>query len=101
MIAISVDDVLDHLGIDYADDMVTRKIKRLIPTADKFLKSSLGKDYPIDDPRAQELALIVIADMYDNRGLSGSDKVSGNTRRLVDDFSLQIRLELKGGVSNE
>lgn len=90
------DEVLDYLGIDYADDMVIKNINRAIKTADAYLKGSIGANYPIEDPRAKELALIVVSDLYDNRGLTS---VSSNTRRLVDDFSLQLKLEL-GGASN-
>jgi len=93
---VTVDEVLNYLGIDYADDMVTNNINRAINTADAYLKGSIGNNYPLDDPRAKELALIIIADLYDNRTMTS---VSNNTRRLVDDLSLQLRLEL-GGVSN-
>lgn len=95
---VSVDEVKDNLGIDYADEMVERNINRAIKTADAYLKGSIGENYPTDDPRAKELALIIISDLYDNRGLNST--VSGNTRRLVDDLSLQLRLELRRG-SNE
>lgn len=87
-------EVLDYLGIDYADEMITRNIARMIMVTDSYLQGSLGKDYPTDDPRVNELALIVISDLYDNRGMS--EKVSGNVRRLVDDFSLQLRLSMRG-----
>jgi len=90
----TVQDVLDYLGYDYADDMIKRNIERSIKVADSYLKGSIGKNYPLDDPRAKELALIVISDLYDNRGIT--EKVSGNVRRLVDDFSLQLRLESRG-----
>lgn len=93
---VTVDEVLEYLGIDYADNMVTNNINRAIKTADAYLKGSIGNDYPLDDPRAKELALIIVADLYDNRTMT---TVSNNTRRLVDDLSLQLRLEL-GGVSN-
>ena len=92
---VSVDEVLAYLGIDYADDMVNSNIARLINTADAFLRGSIGDDYPIADPRSKELALIIISDLYDNRGMSST--VSGNTRRLVEDLSLQLRLELRRG----
>lgn len=92
---VSVDEVLAYLGIDYADDMVNANISRAIKTADAYLKGSIGSDYPIEDPRSKELALLVVSDLYDNRGLSST--VSGNTRRLVDDLSLQLRLELRRG----
>lgn len=92
---VTVDDVKAYLGIDYADDMVNANIERAINTADAYLKGSIGSNYPVDDPRAKELALIIISDLYDNRGLQST--ISGNTRRLVDDLSLQLRLELRRG----
>jgi hypothetical protein len=95
---VSVDEVLAHLGIDYADDMVNKNIERAIKTADAYLKGSIGDKYPVNDPRSKELALIIISDLYDNRGLQST--ISGNTRRLVDDLSLQLRLELRR-ASNE
>ena len=95
---VSVDEALAYLGIDYADDMVNKNIERVIKTADAFLKGSIGDDYPVADPRSKELALIIISDLYDKRGVN--ETVSGNVRRLVDDLSLQLRLELRRG-SNE
>lgn len=92
---VTVDDVKAYLGIDYVDDMVNANIERAINTANAYLKGSIGNDYPTDDPRAKELALIIISDLYDNRGLQST--ISGNTRRLVDDLSLQLRLELRRG----
>lgn len=92
---VTVDEALAYLGIDYADNMVRSNIERTIKTADAFLKGSVGEDYPVDDPRSKELALIIISDLYDKRGMDST--VSGNTRRLVDDLSLQLRLELRRG----
>lgn len=96
---VSVEDVLAELGIDYADDMVTKNINRAIKTADAYLKGSIGENYPVEDPRAKELALIIISDLYDNKGLK--DTVSGNTRRLVEDMSLQLRLELRRATNEK
>lgn len=90
---VSVDEVLAYLGIDYSDDMVTKNIERTIKTADAYLKGSIGENYPVEDPKAKELALIIISDLYDKRGVN--ETVSGNVRRLVDDLSLQLRLELR------
>lgn len=92
---VTIEEVKAYLGIDYADDMVNDNIERAINTANAYLKGSIGNDYPTDDPRAKELALIIISDLYDNRGLQST--ISGNTRRLVDDLSLQLRLELRRG----
>lgn len=88
----TVDEVLAYLGIDYADEMVNKNIERSIATADAYLKGSIGVNYPVNDPRVKELALIFISDLYDNRGMI--EKVAGNVRRLVDDMSLQLRLEM-------
>lgn len=93
----TIEDVKAYLGIDYADEMVNKNIERCILTADAYLKGSIGKDYPVDDPRVKELALIFISDLYDNRGMI--EKVAGNVRRLVDDMSLQLRLELRSSKS--
>ena len=95
---VNVEEVLAYLGIDYSDDMVKTNIERAIKTADAYLKGSIGENYPAQDPRSKELALLLVADLYDNRGLTST--VSGNTRRLVEDLSLQLRLELRRG-SNE
>ena len=92
---VTVNEALAYLGIDYADDMVRSNIERAIKTADAFLKGSVGKDYPVDDPRSKELALIIVSDLYEKRGMDST--VSGNTRRLVEDLSLQLRLELRRG----
>ena len=90
---VEASEVAAYLGIDELDDVITTNIYRLINTADAYLKGSIGENYPVEDPRAKELALIIISDLYDNRGLVST--VSGNTRKLVDDLSLQLRLELR------
>jgi hypothetical protein len=99
---VTVEEVLDYLGIDYSDDMTKNNISRSIKSADLYLRGSIGEDYPVEDPRAKELALIVVADLYDNRGLQaqGGGNVSSNVRRLVEDFSLQLRLELRRRADN-
>lgn len=89
----TLEEVLAYLGIDYADDMTNKNVERTIKTADAYLKGAVGEQYPTEDPRAKELALIFIADLYENRCMI--EKVSGNVRRLVDDFMLQLRLELR------
>lgn len=93
---VTVEDVKAYLGIDYADDMVNANITRAINTADAYLKGSIGNNYPTEDPRVKELALIIVDDLYSNRG-SQSTNISGNCKRLVDDMSLQLRLELRRG----
>lgn len=93
MAVVTIDEVKNYLGIDYSDTMVDANINRLINTADAYLKGSIGQDYPVQDPRSKELALIIIGDLYDNRMVS--QQITMKTRKLVDDMSLQLRLEMR------
>lgn len=93
MLKLTIEEVTDYLGIDYIDDRIEKRLKHLINVAHLNLVGSLGENYPENDERVKEIALIVISDLYDNHDLS--DNVSSNIRRLVVDFSLQIKLELK------
>jgi hypothetical protein len=86
-------DVYDYLGIDYADDMVAANVSRAVSAANAYLEGAVGYDYPTDDPRAKELILILVADLYNNRG--STEKSSTNIRRFVTDSLLQLRLELR------
>lgn len=88
---LTIQEVKDYLGIDYTDEAVDRNLERLIKTADAYLKSAIG-NYPADDPKAKELSLIVVSDLYDNRGLN--EKVSPTIRKLVQDFILQLQIEV-------
>ena len=93
---ITVDDVLDYLGIDYADDVVTRNITRAISTADGELRESVGENYPVDHPLTKELALIYASSAYDNRG---DISLTGNDRKLSADLASKVRLYMRR-VSN-
>lgn len=87
-------ELLDYLGIDYGDDrMVQSNVRSAIVLADAYLKGAVGEDYPPDDPRAKELAKIVAADIYNNRGMT--EKIAYTIRKLVRDFELQLRMELR------
>lgn len=92
----TIDEALQYLGIDYADDMVTANVTRALATAEKVLRGAVGADvetYLPNDPRVAELVLIYLDDLYSDRGVSA--KVTGATRRLVADMELQLRLELR------
>jgi uncharacterized phage protein (predicted DNA packaging) len=88
---LTLQEVKDYLRVDFNEDDAL--ISSLMTAADEYLKSSVGVEYDNTSERAKTLSLIVISDLYDNRGLS--DKASANVRRLVEDFSLQLRLELR------
>lgn len=92
---IDVSDVLNYLGIDYADEMVNKNVERCINTAGAYLKGAIGEDLPVEDPRVVELALIITSDFYENRGLLASGTPANNTRKLVHDLEWQLKLELR------
>lgn len=85
--------VKDYLAIDYEDAATDRNLLRLIGVAEKYLVGALGEQFPREDNRVHEVALIIIGDLFDNHSLN--DRVSGNTRKLVDDMLLQLRLEMR------
>lgn len=97
MSALSVQDVKDYLGIDFADDATDRLVTAMVSTVDGYMRGALGASYPADDERVKMVAKIIISDLYDNRDLF--DKVSGKTtlatRRLVDSMLQQVRLEMR------
>jgi len=91
---VTIQEAFDRLGIDYVDDVVTSNVKRAIRLADSYLKSAVGKDYPADDPKAKELALMLVDDVYNNRGMLSAGATNHNVRRLFDELAMQLRLEL-------
>lgn len=98
MAKLSLQDVKDYLCIDFTDEATDRILTNLMSVADAYLKSSVGDNYPTEDHKAKQIALLLISDLYDNRGMN--EQVSSNMRKIIDDFSLQLRLELSRGVYN-
>lgn len=89
MMIVTLEEAKAYLRVDFNDD--DSLINSLIDTADEYLKAAISETYNTTSGRAKMLALIVVGDLYDNREMS--EKVSGNVRRLVQNFALQLRLE--------
>ena len=92
---LTLTEVKQFLRVDFEDDDVL--IGSLMNVADEYMKSSVGANYDDTSERAKVLLCIVISDLYDNRSMN-EVTVGGirpNVRRLVNDFSLQMRLELR------
>lgn len=87
---LTVDALKDYLGIDYTDTMTDNNLSACVSAANAYITGAIGNGMDTD-PRALELAKIVAADLYDNRG--NSTKVSNNVQKLVQDFSEQLRME--------
>ena len=92
----TVEDALVYLGIDYPDDVIRTNVTRALATAVSTLHGAVDEDVETlmpDDPRAKELVLIYLDDLYSQRGISA--KVTGTTRRMVADMVLQLQMELR------
>lgn len=93
---IELQDVYDYLGIDYADDMVTRRVTALISLADGYLISAVGRDYmsklsPDQMDKVRELSLMLIADLYSMRGHSVKEESAA--RRLFQNMLLHMQID--------
>lgn len=91
----TIEEALQYLGIDYADDLVTANVTRALEDAKAYLQSAVGADIfellP-DDPKARRLVLTYLQDLYDERGTSAK---AGNAKReMVHSMEWQLRLEL-------
>lgn len=92
---LTMESLRDHLGIDYEDPSTARILSRLLSVADSYMIGALGTDYPAEDERVIQAQLMICDDFFSSRGVS--DKVSGATRRLLDNLLLQVRLEMREG----
>lgn len=100
MATLTIEDMKAYSGIDYADNVVEQNLSRALYAAINLVKGGIGSDVfdllPGDE-RLDELVLIYADDLYNGRGTLNSDsaKVSGATRRLVNDLEQQLKLEYR------
>ena len=92
---LTMETLRDHLGIDYEDPSTSRILSRLLSLADRYMIGALGTGYPAEDERVIQAQLMICDDLFSSRGVS--DKVSGATRKLLDNLLLQVRLEMREG----
>lgn len=92
---LTIEEALAHLGIDYADETVTRNVASALKDAESYLQSAVGADIfellPHDD-KAERLVKCYLSDLYDERGTSAK---AGNAKReMIHSMELQLKLEL-------
>lgn len=99
MAVITIEEALQHLGIDYADDMITCNVTTAVNAAELTLKGAVGEDVEKllpGDARAKTLALLYMEDYYNERSLSEySGKQASAQRRQVQLLEWQLKLELR------
>lgn len=86
---LTVDEVKEELGIYFDDPATNKRLKRYISLADKYLKGAINDNYPGDDERAIELALLFIEDLYDRK--SYTVKETKNLEKLKDSLIKQLK----------
>lgn len=88
---ITLSQVKEELGIDYTDKSIDARLTRYISVADSWLKGAIGDNYPSDDERAIQLALLIIEDLFDRN--ANTVKENSVINKLKQDFILQLQLE--------
>ncbi|MCR5815958.1 MAG: head-tail connector protein [Ruminococcus sp.] len=91
---ITFEEAQAYLRIDLPDEKDRAMLQLAIDASDRWMISAVGPCYDDTDPKAKELQLMVIADLYDNRTTTELNQY--NVRRLFYDLALQLRLELRG-----
>lgn len=92
----TIDEIMQYLGIDYADEAVIANVTSALTDAQSYLQSAVGADVfellP-EDPKVSRLVKIYAKEMYDERGTT-SAKASNAKRDMVHSLEWQVRLEL-------
>lgn len=93
--ALTVDELLLHMGIDERDAQIIANATSALDDAEAYLRSAIGDDVfellP-DDPKVTRLWKVYAQDMYDER--STSAKVGSAKREMVHSMEWQLRMEL-------
>lgn len=94
---VSLQEVCDYMGflIDEVkqDKVIKRNLERLIKVADTYLKGAVSQNYPKEDERAKQIALLVISDLYEYREMD-TKNISSTTKKILYDIEWQLKLEL-------
>jgi uncharacterized phage protein (predicted DNA packaging) len=86
---VSLEEAKQHMRIDIDDD--DPYIQMLINAAEQFITDATGKTFDSDNALAKTACLLIIADLYDNRGLT-SDGIRDKTRDIVTLILTQLAL---------
>ena len=93
---LTINEALDHLGIDYADEKVTRNVGSALKDAQRYLQGTVGADVfdllP-DDERVERLVKVYLAEIYDEPSTT-SAKANNAKRDMVFSMELQLKMEL-------
>ena len=93
----TLEEALEHLGIDYADDAVSQNVQRALSAAVGIVKGAVG-DYVLellpDSEKLKEFILLHTEELYDGRNTT-TLKAAAVNRRIVTVMELQLKMEYR------
>lgn len=93
--ALTVDELMQHLGIDERDELVVANVTSALTDAEAYLKGVVGDDVfdllP-EDPKVDRLWKVYAQEIYDER--STSAKAGNAKREMVHSMEWQLKMEL-------
>lgn len=92
-----LEEALDYLGIDYADEIVSQNVQRALNAAAGVVKGAVGDDvYELlpDSEKLKEFTLLHTADLYDERNTT-TLKTAAVNRRIITVMELQLKMEYR------
>lgn len=93
----TLEEALEHLGIDYADDAVSQNVQRALTAAVGIAKGAVGEDVleilP-DSEKLKEFILLHTEELYDGRNTT-TLKTAAVNRRIVSVMELQLQMEYR------
>ena len=92
---LTLEEVKAELSVDFTDEKTDARLNRYIKVADAWLKGAISDDYPENDERAKQLALLIIEDLFDRN--ANSVKENNTINKLKQDFIMQLQY---GGADN-
>ncbi len=93
--ALTLEKVKEELGIDGNDSFTNNRLNRYIQLADKYLVGAVGENYPKDDERAIQIALLIIEDLYDRKSYNVKENSS------ISKLKNSLLMQLKWGENND
>lgn len=82
---VSLEEAKEWLAVDH--NLHDTMIERIIKATELYLKNGTGNDFDSTNELAQQLVLVLVSDMYDNRTFSGP---SENIRPIVNSMIQQL-----------
>lgn len=107
---ITAESICEYVGIEaeYMDEVQSKRVDSVLRASKLWLRGAVGASVDYDDPRAEELMLMVAGEMFEDRTLTDErlSKYSGtkalaSLNRLAGDIILQLQYDAGNGDDKE